>query len=66
MLVLTRRKNQTVHITTAFGERILVSVETIQGNQVRLGFVADPSIAINRSEVLLQKAADRLNTEAKK
>jgi carbon storage regulator CsrA len=52
MLVLTRKPDESVVITTASGEEIVVSVLGVIGQQVRLGFDADESIAIDRAELL--------------
>jgi carbon storage regulator CsrA len=50
MLVLTRRKGQSVRITTAGGDVVVVTVSDA-GTQVRLGFEADRSVIIERGEV---------------
>ena len=52
MLVLTRKPDESVVITTGSGEEIVVSVLGVIGQQVRLGFDADESIAIYRAELL--------------
>ena len=52
MLVLTRKPDESVVITTASGEEIVVSVLGVIGQQVRLGFDADESITIDRAELL--------------
>jgi carbon storage regulator CsrA len=52
MLLLTRRENESVVITTESGEEIFISVVSIVGKQVRLGFEADQSINIVRDELL--------------
>lgn len=48
MLVLSRKLNQEILI----GDNIVVRVISIKGNQVRLGIVAPPEVAILREEVL--------------
>lgn len=48
MLILTREVDQRVMID---GGRIVVTVTSIRGNRVRLGFEAAPEISIHRSEV---------------
>lgn len=50
MLVLSRRPTE--QIIVRLGDQVLVvSVVEIEGNKVRLGFDADPSIEVNRKEV---------------
>ena len=51
MLVLTRKPDESVVITTEAGEEIIVSVLGVNGQQVRLGFDADESVIIDRSEL---------------
>ena len=46
MLVLTRKKNQSIMV----GD-IEVKVTDIRGNEVRIGITAAPSIPIHRKEV---------------
>lgn len=48
MLVLTRRTGERVIID---GGRIVVSVESVEGGKVRIGFVADKDITIHRAEL---------------
>lgn len=50
MLVLSRKKGETIDITVG-GERIEVSVVEIRGDKVRLGVEASKSVAIHRREV---------------
>lgn len=52
MLVLIRKPDESVVITTESGEEIVVSVLSISGQQVRLGFDADESVVIDRAELL--------------
>lgn len=60
MLVLTRKKDQTIVIN----DNIEITVLDIQGDQVRLGINAPRNVAIHRKEVFLEiqeenrKAAD--------
>lgn len=51
MLVLTRKKNETVIITLPDGRTIVAVVAETRGDKVRLGFIADDDIKIHRSEV---------------
>lgn len=57
MLVLTRRVGESVVMTTADGQEIEMKVLGQIGNQVRLGFEADKSIDIVRSELLDDQVA---------
>ena len=49
MLVLTRKKDQTIIIN----DNIEITVLDIQGDQVRLGINAPRSVAVHRKEVFL-------------
>ena len=51
MLVLSRKKNESVVITMPDGQQVMVVTVEIRGDKVRLGFDADPSIKIHRFEV---------------
>ena len=55
MLVLSRRKSETVRI----GKDILVSVARVGGGRVKLGISAPPGVPIRRGEL----PADSLSTE---
>jgi carbon storage regulator len=63
MLVLTRKKDQTIVIN----DNIEITVLDIQGDQVRIGINAPRSVAIHRKEVFLEiqeenkKAAEARN-----
>ncbi len=63
MLVLTRKKDQTIVIN----DNIEITVLDIQGDQVRIGINAPRSVAIHRKEVYLEiqeenkKAAEAAN-----
>lgn len=50
MLVLTRKKNESVII----GDNIAVRVCEIRGDRVRLGFTAPRGVQIHRSEVWVE------------
>jgi carbon storage regulator len=50
MLVLTRKKHEGITIDHPMGP-IHITVERIEGNQVRLGIEAEPTIAVHRDEV---------------
>lgn len=50
MLVLTRKKEQTIVI----GENIEVTIIDIQGDQVRVGINAPRNVSIYRKEIFLE------------
>ncbi len=47
MLVLSRKKNERIHI----GDNIFITIVDIRGDKVRLGFEAPPDIPVHREEV---------------
>ena len=47
VLVLTRKKNQTIVI----GDQVEVTIIEIRGDQVRLGIAAPKSVSVHRLEV---------------
>ncbi len=57
MLILTRRPDESLVMTTPEGEQVEIVVLGVKGNQVRLGLIADKSITIVRSELLDNEAA---------
>ncbi|SFM37933.1 carbon storage regulator CsrA [Pelosinus propionicus] len=58
MLILTRKKNETLRI----GDDILVTIVDVQGDQVRLGITAPKDVSILRQE--LYEAVRASNTQA--
>jgi carbon storage regulator len=50
MLVLTRKTGETITI----GDEIKIYIQEIRGNQVKLGIVAPPHVAVHREEVYLR------------
>ena len=50
MLIISRRPQQSIHITTKSGEEIIIDITKIRGNTVRLGFTCDKAIDITRPE----------------
>jgi carbon storage regulator len=58
MLILTRKKNETLRI----GDDILVTIVDVQGDQVRLGITAPRDVSILRQE--LYEAVRDSNTRA--
>ena len=55
MLILQRRLDQSIVITTRSGETILVTVTEIRGDKVRLGFDAEMGIRVNRLETEIRR-----------
>jgi carbon storage regulator len=47
MLILSRRPGESVKI----GDDVTVTVLSVNGGQVRLGFTAPPNVAVHREEV---------------
>lgn len=52
MLVLSRRKGETIVITLPNGEAIEMTVTCIERGAVKFGFTAEKSIRIDRKEVV--------------
>lgn len=55
MLVLSRRKNETICI----GDDIEVTVVDVRGDKVRLGIDAPRSVVVHRKEILLKILAEQ-------
>lgn len=51
MLILTRKQDEKIVITTPDGIRITVMVVAIRGDKVRLGIEAPKDVAIHREEI---------------
>jgi carbon storage regulator CsrA len=51
MLILGRRKDETIVLTTPAGERITIVVQDIRGALVRLGIDAPQRVTILRGEL---------------
>jgi carbon storage regulator len=60
MLILTRRPGESVKI----GDEVTVTVLSIKGNQLRLGFRAPHDVAVHREEVYERIQAERLDNGA--
>jgi len=59
MLVLTRKKNERIIITTADGQVIYLVVVEILSEKVRIGIEAPKDIRINREEVQLRMRKEK-------
>lgn len=55
MLILYRYPQQSLHI----GDDVIVTVLSVDGNQVRLGFHAPPHVGIYREEIYRRLQAER-------
>jgi carbon storage regulator len=60
MLILTRRPGESVKI----GDEVTVTVLSIKGSQLRLGFSAPRNVAVHREEVYERIQAERLDNSA--
>ena len=60
MLVLSRKPRQTITMTTASGEIVIVTLVEICRDKVRLGFEAPPTVRIVRDDA---KETERKGTE---
>ena len=58
MLILSRRPNENIRIN----DNIEIRVLGIQGNQVRLGFVAPDGVKIHREEIYFKIQDEKPNT----
>jgi carbon storage regulator len=54
MLILSRRRNESLHI----GDDVVVTVLGIKGNQVKLGISAPKNVVVNREEVRARKLSE--------
>ncbi len=59
MLVLTRRPRESIIIAG----QILVTVEEVSGQKVRLSFTAPPEVTIKRAETVAAQRAPLLHSE---
>lgn len=55
MLCLTRKKGETITLTTRAGERITLRVASLSARQVALAFDAPASVRILRGEIETQE-----------
>lgn len=62
MLILTRRKNETIIIGDE--QKIRITVLSIRGNQVRFGIEAPKEVSIHREEVFDRIQNTAANTES--
>ena len=54
MLVLTRKKNESVTVTVR-GVTFNISIKEVRGNNIQLSFEAPPEVSILRTELLNKK-----------
>lgn len=66
MLILARRLDQKTVLRLPDGREIIVVVTEIGEGKVRLGFVADPDIAIVRDDAIRTEARQRVLEETAK
>lgn len=50
MLILTRRPGDSIMV----GDDVTVKVQSVKGNQVRIGIQAPKDVAVHREEIFLQ------------
>lgn len=55
MLVLGRKLNETIVMTTAQGERIVVELLQLRADRIRLGIQAPEEVKILRGELALRE-----------
>lgn len=60
MLILTRQRNQSIHI----GDDITITILRSNSNNVRIGIDAPPDVDVYRGEVYDRIVAERLQQES--
>jgi len=66
MLVLTRKKDETVVLRMMDGTCVNIKITDIRGNHVRVGVDAPKSVSVDRGEVDLERnGAPPINTNKK-
>ncbi len=58
-MCLSRKLNETIHITTPQGDVIVIQVREIDRGKVMLGIEADRSVTIMRSELLANRKVSK-------
>lgn len=58
MLVLSRKTNERIFITTPHGDQIVLTLVEIRGAKVRIGFQAGRDVRIFREELLTPQQED--------
>jgi carbon storage regulator len=58
MLMLGRRPGESIVCTLEDSRQIVIYIESVHGNQVRVGIEAPKSIAIDRMEVHMRKQGE--------
>ena len=61
MLVINRKKNDRIEITTKTGEKIIVIIKKIGQSYVKLGFECDRDIKISRIEEEIESKEEGFN-----
>lgn len=51
MLVLSRKRDEKIVVTTPEGRRIVFTIVAIRGDMVRTGWEADDDVTVHREEV---------------
>jgi len=65
MLVLTRKKNEAIIVTTPDGIEVDIIVVEIRGDKVRLGISAPLDFVVDRMEVAMAKKREAVNAVVK-
>ena len=60
MLILTRKKNETIQI----GDQVSITIIRVSGNKVRIGIVAPHDTRVLRIELNQDSADERLSEKA--
>lgn len=57
MLVLTRKKNETIQI----GDNIFVTITDVKNEKVRIGITAPPEVVVDRLEIAEAKKSQKID-----
>jgi carbon storage regulator len=63
MLVLSRKKGESVVIEDHDGQEIIVTICAVEGGKVRVGITAPRSMRIDREEIHERRQAETINFE---
>lgn len=64
MLVLSRKRDESIVLTTPSGDVIEICVVDLTGHKVRLGIEAPKHISVDRQEVYLDKLSNQNQSNA--